>query len=265
MCAQRRLFAERGVVKLDGLIAERVLAPARGLVYAGLRQAGAWREGRWTHDADAASLKNLKRCAKSAPFKDLVTHEVWAAAHGLVGDEALIEMKPRTQLLFTPPNACTWAVPHNVWHLDLPRLGSDDPPGVQMFTFLDVVERRGGGTLLVAGSHRLLNDQGAIGSRGVKHRLKKMPYFRDLMDRRAAHRERFVDERAEVGDITLQVVELHGQPGDVYFTDLRLLHSLGPNATDRPRIMVTQRFLFEAASEGLQRAYRRMRGTPKAS
>ena len=30
---------------------------------------------------------------------------------------------------------------------------------------------------------------------------------------------------------------------DVYLTDLRLLHTLAPNATARPRLMVTQRFV----------------------
>lgn len=81
------------------------------------------------------------------------------------------------------------------------------------------------------------------------------------MDRHAAHRTRFLHEPAQVGDVTLQVVELHGQPGDVYFTDLRLLHSLGPNACQKPRIMVTQRFLIETASEQLELAYAHMRRT----
>ena len=257
--AKRELFAERGIVKLDRLIAASVLAPARDLVYARLRSAGAWRDGRWVHGTDPADLKacvkSLKNCSKSALFQRLLTAEVKAAAHSLVGHAPLVEMRPQMQLLFTPPNASAWAVPHNIWHLDVPRLAATSLPGVQMFTFLDEVEPRGGGTLLVAGSHRLLNGQGTMSSRRVKNRLRREPYFRDLMDRHAAHRERFLQETGEVDSVALQVAELHGQPGDVYFTDLRLLHSLGPNAAAMPRIMVTQRFLLETASKELEHAY----------
>ena len=254
--AQRERFAERGIVKLDHLIPEQVLAPARDIVHAGLQQAGAWGHGRWVGGTDPAHLKaGLKRCRKSAAFKGLLTNEVQAAAHGLIGNARLVAMQPRTQLLFTPPGSGEWTVPHNVWHLDLPRLGATEPPGVQMFTFLDAVAPRGGGTLLVAGSHRLLNGQGLIGSRGIKNRLKRTPYFRDLMDRRAPRRERFLHEQGVVDDVAVQVAELHGEPGDVYFTDMRLLHSLGPNTADTPRIMVTQRFLTETTAKALQRAY----------
>ena len=263
--AHRRRFRERGIVKVDGLIPASAVAPARELVQGRLREAGAWREGRWLGDADPASLKRLKTCSKSAAFKGLSTADVHAAARDLIEAGPLVEMKPTTQLLFTPPNAEEWTVPHNVWHLDLPRLGIDKPPGVQLFTFLDAVQPRGGGTLLVAGSHRLLNDQGVIGSRGVKNRLRKTPYFRELMDRHATRRSRLLHEQAQVGDVTLQVVELHGQPGDVYFTDPRLLHSLGPNATAKPRIMVTQRFLLKAVGGELERAYAELRRFTKGA
>ena len=46
-----------------------------------------------------------------------------------------------------------------------------------------------------------------------------------------------------VGEVALRVMELTGQPGDVWVMDLRVLHSAAPNAADRPRLMVTHRFL----------------------
>jgi len=36
---------------------------------------------------------------------------------------------------------------------------------------------------------------------------------------------------------------LTGTPGNAWFTDLRLLHTAVPNATDRPRMMATHRFV----------------------
>ena len=148
------------------------------------------------------------------------------------------------QLLFTLPNATQWTVPHALWHVDLPRFPESDPPGVQIFTFLDTVLPGGGGTLVVAGSHRLANEGRRIRSAEVKKILKREPYFQALFSEHETDRQRFLDEPVPVGDITLQVVELCGEPGDVFFTDLRLLHTIAPNASRAPRIMLTQRFLL---------------------
>lgn len=43
-----------------------------------------------------------------------------------------------------------------------------------------------------------------------------------------------------------RVVELHGEPGDAFFMDLRILHTLAPNASSVPRILLAQRFLLES-------------------
>jgi hypothetical protein len=120
-----------------------------------------------------------------------------------------------------------------------------------MFTFLDTVAPGGGGTLVVAGSHRLLNESRRISSKQLKKRLKREPYFRDLMSKHFADRRRFIRECGRVGDVELQVVELHGQPRDLYLMDLRILHTLAPNAARVPRIMVTQRFLLEALRDAV--------------
>ena len=42
----------------------------------------------------------------------------------------------------------------------------------------------------------------------------------------------------------LEVVELTGQPGDVYLMDLRVLHSRCANTLPVPRLMITRRFLL---------------------
>lgn len=106
------------------------------------------------------------------------------------------------------------------------------------------VAPRAGGTLVVAGSHRLLNDRGKIRSKDVKRRLKREDYFRGLFRGGDAERRHFLDEVGHVDDVELQVVELHGDPGDVFLTDLRLLHTVSPNASRTPRLMATQRFFL---------------------
>ena len=258
---QRQTFAELGVVKLDGLIPEATVSPARDLVYRKLTRAGFWQDQAWIEVDAAGGLAADKRLkvalqgsARSSPFKQLLTPEVLDIARELVDGQELRPIAPHTQLLFTPPSAARWAVPHNIWHLDVARLGDLGPPGVQMFTFLDTVATAAGGTVLVAGSHRLLNDVGVIGSKKVKRRLRRRAYFRELMDKTATDRDRFMSEIGYVDDVPLRVVELTGKSGDVYFTDLRLLHSLGTNASSLPRLMVTQRLVRDSVADRMRDA-----------
>jgi hypothetical protein len=106
----------------------------------------------------------------------------------------------------------------------------------------------------VAGSHRLLNTGQLIRSKDVKKRLKRWPYFGRLMAKDTPDRGRFVHEIGHAGDVEVQVVELTGKPGDVYLTDMRLLHTLAPNTARVPRIMVTQRFFPDSTRTALQSA-----------
>ncbi|MDJ0785294.1 MAG: phytanoyl-CoA dioxygenase family protein [Myxococcota bacterium] len=245
---RREEFARRGVIRIEGLIPEALVSPARERAFEcmdedGVTRDGVWIDGRATGwECQNRILKKLKPWAKSDAFRRLITDEVIQAAHDLAPGHRLQPMVEHPQILFTPPNAEAWTVPHKVWHLDVPRLGPDEPPGVQMFTFLDRVEPGGGGTLVAAGSHRLLNGQGRIQSKDVKKRLQREPWFRELLRNGREDRKSFLEAPERVGDVELQVVEMHGEPGDVYLTDLRLLHTLAPNATMRPRLMVTQRF-----------------------
>jgi ectoine hydroxylase-related dioxygenase (phytanoyl-CoA dioxygenase family) len=115
-----------------------------------------------------------------------------------------------------------------------------------MLSFLDTVAPGCGGTLVVAGSHRLLNDRGRISSEKAKGLLKREPSFRDLLKPGEGGRQHFLEEPGHVGDVELQVVELCGEPGDVFLMDMRVLHTLAPNALRAPRLRVTQRFALDS-------------------
>ncbi len=150
----------------------------------------------------------------------------------------------RPQILFTPPNSDTWTVSTG-WHADLPRLASGRRPGVQVFLFLDAVQPRGGGTLVIAGSHRLLNDGRLIKVKGFRSLLCREAFFRELYLEGAADVDRahLLGHTATVGNVELEVMELTGAAGDAYLLDPRVLHTGAPNATARPRIMATHRFI----------------------
>ena len=101
-----------------------------------------------------------------------------AAVEALLGGGAFDRIVyPRPAVLFTLPNSDTWTVPTG-WHVDTPRLASGRRPGVQLFTFLDTVEPRGGGTLVVAGSHRLLNEGRFVRVIELRQLLCREAFFR---------------------------------------------------------------------------------------
>ncbi len=260
---ERAEFQSRGIVNLPGFLPEDILGPAREVVHDGLEQAqvmraGSWTAGRLDAAADRVLLatvsKALKACTKRSPeFAGICTAELHHAAEQVMEQRALLTAVNRPQLLFTPPNAERWQVPHKLWHMDIPRLGAIGCPGVQMFTFIDAVAPGSAGTVVVAGSHRYVNDQGKVKSAEVKKRLwQTNAWFQGLLRPDGTDRRHYLESSMQENGVDLQVVELTGAPGDVWLMDLRLLHSLAPNTSAQPRLMATQRYYLP---ESLKAAY----------
>lgn len=251
-------FHSRGLLRVDGLIDRARVDSARDAVLGALSKKGVWKDGAWQLDHLSFTERpgrgsDLVRGARhAAPLKELVTPALEETILQIAGEHEVGPMTEQPQILFTLPNAETWIIPATIWHLDVPRLPEIELPGVQMFTFLNEVVPGGGGTLVVAGSHRLLNGK-FIRSRDIKRRLRRWSFFSALMSKTDTDRHRFMEAGAEVDGVDVQVVELHGEPGDVYLMDMRLLHTLAPNAGEVPRIMATQRFLTDESWAELAR------------
>ena len=60
-----------------------------------------------------------------------------------------------------------------------------------------------------------------------------------------------MEEVGNIDGVPVKVVELTGGPGAVYFVDLRLLHSLGANTSDQPRMMIAHRMPRQEAFNAL--------------
>lgn len=246
--SQRQIFAEWGVLTLRRVLPIESVAAMRDAVWRFLeRRDGMLREDRDTwRDKRPRKFQSLTRGKSFTPFPDAGLR---AVADALLDGpfETALAQSPR-QLLFTLPNATSWQVPHAAWHLDIPRT-PDHPgvPGLQFFAFLDEVRSRGGGTLALAGSHRLLaNTSERLTSSAVKKRLRRhSPYLHDLWSKRADDRRRFLDVPGDVDGVPVRVVELTGDPGDVAVVDMRVFHAPAPNALDRPRIMLTTRLTLD--------------------
>lgn len=253
---EREVFASRGLLRLPGFLPEELLAPARDVVRRRIagNPAGArlLRDGEWhlrdmARDGGVVAGSILVKGAKrSRALRDVFSKDLREAVQTLLGERSLATLGAPS-LLFTLPNAHSWTVPRSIWHVDLPRLPLPGIPGIQAFVFLEDVAPGGGGTLVVTGSQRLLNERGFLRSKQLKRALKREPWFRELFSRDGADRLRFMERCGRIGDVEVQVAELHGKAGDVALTDIRLLHTLAPNASDVPRMMATQRYLREDA------------------
>ncbi len=221
-------------------------------IYKPLTRLGFRRDNTWQLPAinddklQRAGIVGLKDTKGSAAFRDALTPEVISIAKELAGEAVLDDIHRSPQLLFTFPNADIWEIPYSIWHLDAPRLPDGKAPGIQLFVVLNNLPPGGGGTLVVAGSHRLLNTGARISSKEVRRRLKREPYFASLLSRDSAERNQFLQQAGHVGEIELQVIELTGNTGDVFFMDMRLLHAPTRNCRDVPRIMLTHRFISPA-------------------
>jgi Phytanoyl-CoA dioxygenase (PhyH) len=249
---QRDEFSRRGVLRLEGLLSAQSVERARSVVLAQLEQLGLWKDGAWRlqdwprPEYPQKGLKTSKVIGNKRPEFEALLDEpaLRAAVDGLLqGRPCDRSMHPRPQLLFTLPNIDRWVLPPG-WHVDAPRLASGEWPGVQMFACLDHVAPRGGGTLVIAGSHKLLNDGRHIRARDLHRLLGPEDFFRRIWGKRPIN---VADDdalpRGAVDNVALEVMELTGAPGDTWLTDLRVLHSGAPNAGDRPRMMVTHRFI----------------------
>ncbi len=259
-------FDRRGVLRFAGLLSVDRIRRAREYVQDRLALLGLWRDGEWRLGDQPrpqwpkTGPKASKTIGNKHPDVEALLDEpaLLAAVDALLdGHPFDRELFKRPQVLFSLPNTHIWTVPAG-WHVDAPRLPSGRRPGVQLFTFLDTVEPRGGGTLIVAGSHRLFNDGRSIVAKELRRLLRREDFFRELYSKapvEPAYRASLLDRTGAVGDVALELVELTGAPGDAYLIDLRVLHAGAPNAADRPRMMATYRFVRADVMQELAQAY----------
>jgi ectoine hydroxylase-related dioxygenase (phytanoyl-CoA dioxygenase family) len=255
-------FRRDGMLRFDGLLSAEGVASAREVVLQRFEKLGRWREGAW-HIAEkpewpSAGIKPARDIGHRHPEIEALATEpaVMALVSELTDGRTLDQtIHPGSQVLASLPNAGPWILPDS-WHIDCPRLPSGRSPGVQIFTFLEPVEPRGGATLAMAGSHRLFDNGRAMKTKDIVRGLRGEPFFARL----AADRFSLGDPGTPlpfgaVGDVPLKVVELTGKPGDAWLVDLRVLHAGAPNAAEWPRIMVTRRFVSADLVPEISAAY----------
>lgn len=244
---QLRVFHEDGFVALEGAVSLDAVARMRERIWRRLEHKGAVRDDPSTWRPEQTfGLRNARKGDPDPHDSPVFT----SALDDVFGTGVWRTPATWGQVLVTFPSAGPWDVPHRPWHLDHRY---DQPPdviwGVNVFLFVDVVEPRGGGTLVVRGSPRHVRrftEQARPAKRTQKQWRTafdaRIPWFRALSD------PSDVDDRVErflsvtdVDGIPTQVVELTGRPGDVVLCHPWLVHNIGPNVTARPRMMRASR------------------------
>jgi Phytanoyl-CoA dioxygenase (PhyH) len=233
-------FFERGWVRLTRAFDPSGLAEA---LWRELSAHGPRPDDRVTwRQASSQSLagKWLTKFGQSGVFAGVGSGAVSAALDELLGDGWTGQAGGWGRPLVTFPVDGDWEIPASGWHLDSPP--APCLPAVRMFAYLSEVPGRGGGTLVVEGSHRLAAGYPGAPSRTVRGQLSQLdPWLREIWhpagreDRTAA----LMDHGAEVAGVWLRVAELTGAPGDIVLWHPALIHAAAPNTARHPRFMLT--------------------------
>ena len=249
MSAIREEFIERGVVRIPGAYSPQAAAAIAATVWGSVERRSDIRKAdpsTWPSGHPGISFKNLKG---RRVFEPLVRSErVVRALDDVLGSGCWRPPKIGAQILLTFPSSGPWILP-KAWHID----GSFDapvwpPPAIRMFSCFDTVGPEGGGTLLLEGSHHLVEryldehptpipGNGVTWGRFMRHHAP----LDELMRERSADApgRDLVGVPIEVGGTAVRPIEVTGEPGDVYLVHFYVLHSAAPNVSDRPRQMLS--------------------------
>jgi hypothetical protein len=154
---------------------------------------------------------------------------------------------------FPKPDDAPWTVIADGWHWDTDVAAHlDGPQSLFTFAVFSHIEPQGGGTLLLAGSHHLLNrfftamtpaEQAAKMKKHREQFHRSSPYLAALTGKAPFDGDRIARFMAEAddNDVAVQVVEVTGQPGDAFLCHPSLLHAVSANRRRVPRLMrITQ-------------------------
>src|SRR5437764_4220946 len=188
-------FEDVGFVRLPGVFCEADAAPMREVLWRELTERyGMVRDdpGSWT----TLRPYTLKSTKHHKAFAAMAGPTLIEAIEQLLGPGGWRPPKNWGQVMVTMPSpGHRWELPRTLWHCDYPfTLPAHPLPAVKMFAFFGEVDRHGGGTLVIARSHRVvarfvasldrseLDDYKGLRARFIAHH----PWWRGLRSGREA-------------------------------------------------------------------------------
>jgi hypothetical protein len=193
-------------------------------------------------------VTKLQKLRTGRAFDGFHTERTAAVVDEILGAGAWDIDQPWGPALLTFPQPGPWTVPHHTWHFDVPGRGDPlRPPVVRMFGYVTDVVPRGGGTLVVEGSHELVRrmvlaapDHDAGSSADLRRKLAAAhPWFGALCREGGDRIRRFMTDGDVIDGVRVRVSELTASAGDVVVMQPWTMHNLSPNCASAPRFMVT--------------------------
>ena len=259
--------------KRDGyVVVRKAFSPADGLAM----QRRWWSELEGTygiHPGDRSSWRQIPgdlKAAKRDPLQAaILTERVRGVFDDLLGKAAWSPPGVWGRTIVTFPEPGAWEVPARLWHWDNacePHL--DYPRALFVVSFIGPVAPRSGGTLILAGSPRLLIQQErqipasqrrdpSASTWDWFHRCH--PWLMALTGHAPSPADRiaaFMDREVIVEGVPLRVAELTGDPGDMVFCHPAIVHCRAPNSGTRPRFMRIKQHFLTHEGRNLLRANR---------
>jgi Phytanoyl-CoA dioxygenase (PhyH) len=204
---------------------------------------------------------NLKAAKRDPAQAAILTETVRGVFDDLLGPGTWSRPRNWGVTLVTFPEPGRWEPPTRLWHWDNPcEPHLDRPRGLFVVSFIGPVAPRGGGTLILSGSHRLLikqerqlpaDQRRALDSKARERFYRLDPWLMALTGQAPSPADRiaaFMDSESTIDGVPLRVVELTGEPGDMVFCHPSMVHCRAPNRGRHPRFMrIKQQFLTHEA------------------
>ncbi len=244
----RSRFEATGVVRLHAAFAAEQAAAMREAVWRHAQRQAGLRPGDPASWAGSPAL-NWQGLKRNPVFRPLIDNQsVTDALDVIFGTGGWQPPRPGAQILFSLPEPDPWVLP-DAWHMDCGFEQATWPvPSVKLFAFVGEVGPRGGGTMLLPGTHRLVDryrgeDLPApvgAGAENWRPFMRHHPWLARLLDGagRPDHGRPLVGAAGEIHGVPVQVLELTGSPGDVVVTHLHVFHTRSPNTGTLPRLML---------------------------
>lgn len=243
----RSRFEATGVVFLRGAFAAEQAAAMRDAVWRRAGDQAGLRPGdpaSWA-GSPAVNWQGLKRNPVFGPLAD--NQPVRDALDVIFGAGGWQRPRAGAQILFSLPSPGPWVLPDS-WHMDCGFEQATWPVrSVKLFAFAGEVGPRGGGTMLLPGTHRLvaryresLPGPAGAGKENWRPFMRHHPWLARLLDgaHLPDHGRPLVGAAGEIVGVPVQVIELTGSPGDVVVTHLHVFHARSPNTGTVPRLML---------------------------
>ena len=241
-------FNRRGIVHVPGAIPRADAEAMCACVWDNLSRRYPFRRDTpktWT----AKRVMGLHALDKTVTFEQVGSPAVCQMLDALLGRANWQQPERWGSLLVAFPDSSErWDVPNYAWHLDFPASGSVEGLFVvRLFTCLAPLQHGGGGTVVVAGSHLLVEKLARAKAQRLrsadvrKALIHTYPWVKALCSRDESDDrvDRFMNQGTTVDGVELSVVEMTGEPGDVYLVHPLILHAPATNCTAAPRIVLS--------------------------